>query len=337
MTARWRSLLWSGALALLGVTPLIFTDFNLFRLELVAIYAIVMIGLNLLTGYNGQFSLGHGAFFAAGAYVTAAMSLHWNTPYWFTIPVAGLIAGGLGFLFGLPAVRLSGLYLTLATFAVAIATPQVLKKWTDLTNGSRGILLTKPEAPFNLGLTSDQWLFCFCAAWAFVLFVLARNLLHSPTGRAFVAIRDSEVAASLSGVAVARFKTLAFSISAAYAGIAGGLDAVVVGSVFPDSFPAALSVTFVIGMVVGGIGTLSGPLLGAFFVEFLPVYTQQISKAAPGVIYGLFLILSMLLMPAGLAGALARLYRLLRRRASRAYRSNSGPGKDGGEAFFRSR
>jgi branched-chain amino acid transport system permease protein len=307
----WRVLGWAALVAVLFALAFIFPDYRLYQFQLIAIYAIVILGLNILTGYNGQFSLGHGAFYAAGAYVTATMMLHWQTPYWLTIPCAGLLAGMLGFLFGLPALRLSGIHLALATFALAVSTPQVLKKWTDLTHGSRGILLQKPGTPAGLDLTPDQWLYLLTAAWALVLYVLAWNLLGGRAGRAFRAVRDSEIAAAVSGISLARYKTLAFSLSAFYAGVAGGLSAVVVGSVFPDSFPTTLSVTFVIGMVIGGAGSVAGSLLGAIFIEFLPLWTQQISKAAPGVIYGVALILFMFVVPTGLYGFLRRVGRRL--------------------------
>jgi branched-chain amino acid transport system permease protein len=270
----------------------------------VYIYAIALLGLNILTGFNGQISLGHGAFYAVGAYTTAIMIEQWNVPYGWTIPVAGVICLVAGFLFGIPALRLEGLYLALATFALALAVPQILKYFEHWTGGSQGIVLSKPNAPGGLPLNPDQWLYFLTLAILVLLFGLAANLLRGRTGRAIVAIRDNAIAAQAMGVNTALYKSLTFGVSAAYTGVAGALSAVTVAYVAPDSFDVLRSITFLVGIVIGGLASISGAIFGALFIQFVPNWAQDISKAAPWAIYGVFLIVFMYAMPRGIAGSL---------------------------------
>jgi branched-chain amino acid transport system permease protein len=297
----------AGLLAVLvaaGALPFLLSGFRLFQFTQVFIYAIALLGLNILTGYNGQISLGHGAFYALGAYTTAIMIDKWSVPYGWTIPVAGLLCLVVGFLFGIPALRLEGLYLALATFALALAIPQILKYFEHWTGGSQGIVLSKPEAPLGLPLTADQWLYCVSLFVLVVLFVLASNLLRGRTGRALVAIRDNHIAAEAMGVNTALYKSLTFAVSAAYTGVAGALSALAIAFVAPDAFNVFLSITFLVGMVIGGLASISGAIFGALFIQFVPNWAQDISKAAPWAIYGIFLISFMYVMPRGIAGSL---------------------------------
>ena len=293
-----------AAVAAACVLPFVLTNFRLFQLTQVGIYAIALLGLNILTGFNGQISLGHGAFYALGAYTTAIMIDKWNVPYGWTIPVAGLLCLVIGFLFGIPALRLEGLYLALATFALALAIPQILKYFEHWTGGSQGIVLSKPGAPFGLKLSPDQWLYFVTLGVLLVLFVLAANLLSRRTGRAIVAIRDNPIAAQAMGVNNALYKSLTFGVSAAYTGVAGALSALAIAFVAPDAFNVFLSITFLVGIVIGGLASISGAVFGAFFIQFVPNWAQDISKAAPWAIYGIFLILFMYAMPRGIAGSL---------------------------------
>ena len=293
-----------AAVAAACVLPFVLTNFRLFQLTQVGIYAIALLGLNILTGFNGQISLGHGAFYALGAYTTAIMIDKWNVPYGWTIPVAGLLCLVVGFLFGIPALRLEGLYLALATFALALAIPQILKYFEHWTGGSQGIVLSKPGAPFGLKLSPDQWLYFVTLGVLLVLFVLAANLLSRRTGRAIVAIRDNPIAAQAMGVNNALYKSLTFGVSAAYTGVAGALSALAIAFVAPDAFNVFLSITFLVGIVIGGLASISGAVFGAFFIQFVPNWAQDISKAAPWAIYGIFLILFMYAMPRGIAGSL---------------------------------
>jgi len=292
------------ALAIACALPFTMSGFRLFQFTQVFTYAIALLGLNILTGYNGQISIGHGAFYAVGAYTTAIMIDKWDIAYGWTIPTAGLICLVVGFLFGRPALRLEGLYLALATFSLALAVPQILKYFEHWTGGSQGIVLSKPKPPFGLRLTEDQWLYFLTLAVTIILFALAYNLLRGRTGRAIVAIRDNHIAAEAMGINNALYKSVVFGVSAAYTGIAGALSALAIAFVAPDSFNIFLSITLLTGIVIGGLATISGAIFGALFIQFVPNWAQDISKAAPWAIFGVFLILCMYVMPHGIAGFL---------------------------------
>ncbi|MBS0339841.1 MAG: branched-chain amino acid ABC transporter permease [Proteobacteria bacterium] len=291
------------------VLPFLLSNYRVFQLTLAMVYAIALLGLNMLTGYNGQISLGHGAFYAIGAYTAAVLMDKAGMPYWATVPVAGAVCLVVGFLFGLPALRLEGLYLALATFALGVAMPQILKykHLEPWTGGAQGIVIVKPEAPEWSGLTQDQWLYFVVLGWVLLLFLLAWNLLRGRIGRAMVAIREQPTAAQAMGVNTAMVKSATFGVSAMYTGIAGALGAVVIQFVAPDSFSVFLSISFVVGVVVGGLASIQGALWGALFIQFVPNVADQISKAAPWAIYGVFLIVFMYALPFGVAGGLRRL------------------------------
>lgn len=308
-----------GVAVLLAVVvcglPFLVSNYRVFQLTLVLVYAIALLGLNILTGYNGQISLGHGAFYAIGAYVAAILMDKFGVPYWLTVPVAGMVCLAAGFLFGLPALRLEGLYLALATFALGVSMPQLLKyKHLEFwTGGVQGIVIIKPDPPFGLPVTPDQWMYFFTLAVALVMFLLAWNLLRGRVGRSLVAIRDQPIAAEAMGVHNALYKSLAFGVSAMYTGIAGALGAIAVQFVAPDSFPIFLSITLLVGIVIGGLASISGAVYGAIFIQFVPNIADQISKAAPWAIYGVFLIGFMYLMPVGVAGAIRIAWERFRR------------------------
>jgi branched-chain amino acid transport system permease protein len=297
--------------------PFLLSNYHIFQVTLALAYSIALLGLNMLTGYNGQISLGHGAFYALGAYVTAILMAKFGVAYWLTIPVAGFVCLIVGFLFGLPALRLEGLYLALATFALAVATPQLLKykHLEEWTGGVQGIVITKPDPPFDLPINEDQWLYFFTLAITIVMFVLGWNLLRGRIGRAIVAIRDHPIAAETMGINTALYKSLTFGVSALFTGIAGALGAIAVQFVAPDSFTVFLSISFLVGIVVGGLASISGALYGALFIQFVPNIADQISKAAPWAIYGVFLIAFMYMMPTGVSGAVRAVWLWARRRA----------------------
>jgi branched-chain amino acid transport system permease protein len=297
--------------------PLVVSNYRVFQFTMVLVYAIALLGLNLLTGYNGQISLGHGAFYAIGAYCAAILMDKFGVPYWATLPAAGAVCFVVGFLFGLPALRLEGLYLALATFALGVSMPQLLKyhlieKWTG---GVQGIVIVKPDPPFGLRLSPDQWLYYFTLAVMILMFVLAWNLLRGRVGRALIAIRDQHVAAEAMGVNSALYKTLAFGVSAMYTGIAGALGAIAIQFVAPDSFNIFLSITFLVGVVIGGLASISGAIYGALFIQFVPNFADEISKAAPWAIFGVFLLAFVYVMPFGVAGAIRMLLARLARKA----------------------
>ncbi|MFD6269680.1 branched-chain amino acid ABC transporter permease [Nocardia asteroides] len=287
--------------------PFQLVPFHTFQLAMAMIYAVTLLGLNLLVGHTGQISLGHGAFFAVGAYTAAVAMQRWDTPYAATIPLAAAVTFVLGFALGIPALRLRGLYLALVTLAIAIFLVPLLKRFDGLTGGSMGLTVTKPVPPAWTGLAEDQWLYFLALATTVVTFVLVAGMLRSRVGRALHAVRDNEIAAEVLGVNLAHYKTLAFAWSALLAGVAGCVYTWVIAFVSPDSFALTLSVTLLAGLVVGGLGSTWGPLLGGLFVMFVPSFAQDVNQAAPGVIFGLLIIAVMYLAPTGLAGLAGRL------------------------------
>jgi branched-chain amino acid transport system permease protein len=288
-------------LALLLIVPLLVKNFIIFQLTMLLIYGIAVLALNILTGGSGQFSLGQSAFFAIGAYTSAILMEHFNVNYALTLPIAGVICFACGFLFGQPALRLSGVYLALATFALATAMPQLLKLgfFEHWTGGVQGLVVTKPDAPFGMKMSQDMWLYYFTLAITIGIYVASINLLRSRSGRAFMAIRDNEIAASSMGVNVALYKTLAFGVSAGVTGVAGGLGAIAVQFVAPDSYTITLAISLFLGMVVGGVGWLPGSFVGSAFIIFVPNIAESISKGLSGAVFGVLLFLVIFLVPHG--------------------------------------
>jgi branched-chain amino acid transport system permease protein len=324
---------WLIVLLVLGVVvplfqplfPDVVSDYRLFLVSTMIIAAIAVLGLNLLTGFNGQISLGHGAFYAVGAYTAAILMDQAGLPYWATLPIAAMVCFIVGYLFGLPALKLEGHYLALATFALALAVPQILKyKWLEgLTGGVQGIVLSKPEVPFGLPLSEDQWLYYYCFVVMVILFWAAHNILKSRSGRAMMAIRDYAMAADTMGIDTALYKTVTFGISAAYTGIAGALSASAIAFVAPDSFNIFLSIKFLIGLVVGGIGSLAGSVVGGIFYVLVDNSAQALSTFIKNdlglqfdlsayTVFGILLIVLMYLMPMGIVGGVYALVRSLR-------------------------
>ncbi|NOU05703.1 MAG: branched-chain amino acid ABC transporter permease [Hyphomicrobiaceae bacterium] len=314
-----------AALPVIGAQLGLLSNFTILQISLMVVYAIAVLGLNLLTGFNGQISLGHGAFFAVGAYCAAILIDRYNANYLLTLPVAAIVCFVIGYLFGLPALRLEGHYLALATFGLAIAVPQMLKyrHLEPLTNGVQGINLIKPDAPFGLPFSGDVWMYIIVVIVAIIMFWLARNLLDSRVGRAMRAIRDQPLAADTMGINTARTKAVTFGVSAIYVGIAGALHAIIFEFVSPDSFRFELSVAILVGAVVGGIASLPGALIGGIFVQVIEKYADALTKKLtntmhlpielePWTIYGIALIALMYLMPNGIAGGLASLWRKVR-------------------------
>ena len=288
-------------LVLLLIVPLFVKNFIIFQLTQLLYLGLAILALNILTGGSGQFSLGQSAFHAVGAYVSAVLMEHFGWNYALTLPVAGVICFGFGFMFGQPALRLSGVYLALATFALATAMPQLLKLgfFEHWTGGVQGLVVTKPDAPFGLPMSRDMWLYYFTLAITIGIYIASVNLLKSRSGRAFMAIRDNEIAASAMGINVAMYKTLAFGVSAGITGIAGGLGAIAVEFVAPDSFTITLAIQLFLGMVVGGVGWLPGSIIGAAFIIFVPNIAEGVSKGLSGAVFGVLLFLVIFLVPHG--------------------------------------
>ena len=297
---------WGLVIVLAVLVPFFFGSYRVGQFTQAMALAIAVLGLNLLFGYSGQISLGHGAFFALGAYVSAIAILDLGIPYLLSLPLAGVVAGVAGFLLGIPALRLRGLYLALLTLGLAIATPQIIKRAEGLTGGTQGLSVDKVVAPGWSGRADDQWLYFVTLAVTAAMFVLAAFLVRGRVGRALVAIRDDEIAARTMGVDLARYKTGTFAVSAGYAGLGGALFTLPIGFLAPESFPLALSFAFLAAIVVGGLATIAGALFGALFIEFVPVYAADVDEALAGVIYGGVLILFMYLAPGGVMGLIRK-------------------------------
>ena len=292
----------------IALLPMPLSEFRTVQLATVGAYFIAILGLDVLTGHSGQISLGHGAFMAVGGYTTAILMSSHGVRDVATIPIAALVAGGIGLLAGVPALRLSGLYLALATFGIAVAFPTILKKFDHFTGGSTGItLFGKPTQTGHgvgvWGMTNNEWLYALTWTIAVFLFVVAWWLLSSRFGRSLRAVRDSELAAAASGVNRSAYKVGAFGVSAAFAGVAGSLLAINVAYVSPDTFPIQLSLYLLVGAVVGFFGSIWGAVLGALLIQFLPdivgfVPHVDTKQAGPTTFFfGLVLVVLMLLLP----------------------------------------
>lgn len=308
-----RALLTLAIIAIAVVLPFVVSSYTTLQLTYIVIYAITLLGLNMLIGFNGQLSLGHGAFFGIGGYIAVILITHAGFPYWATLPFAAAICLLGGFLFGLPALRLEGHYLALATFALALATPQILKHpalehWTGL---SMGVTISPVPVPKGIPLTPDQYLYFFCLVIGIVMYAIGWNILRGRTGRAMVALRDHPTAAATMGINAAFYKSMTFGVSAMYAGLGGALAALTAAYVAPDSFDFFLSISFVVGIIIGGVATIPGAIFGAIFIQFIPNIAGEISKSAPWAVYGVTLIVFMYLMPDGIVGLVKKIYRRL--------------------------
>jgi branched-chain amino acid transport system permease protein len=349
--------LFLAAAAVIAVLPRFMGEFRLSQFTFVALYFIALLGLNILTGYNGQISLGLGAFMGVGAYVAAVLIqgrpglelLQLAPPDWlplgdgmrpiFTIPIAGLVTGIVGFLFGFPALRLAGVSLALATFALAVSFPILMRRFDEVTGGGGGIVLNFPTTPFGWDISTRHWLYYEAWVTAGILFVVAWLLVRGRIGRAWRSIRDGEVAAVSSGVSPALYKTFAFGVSSFYAGVAGAILAIEVSYVNPDTFPLSLSILLLASVVVGGLGSLGGVIFGALLLEFLPIYSQNpplvpfdFANQAPAVVFGAILIAFMFVMPDGVAGLFRRLTAAATRRLRVAPGATAAPQLDEGGA-----
>ena len=329
---RWRvPLAVIAVLVVICYMPFTVGTFRTSQLTTIAIWSIVAIGLNILTGYNGQISLGHGAFVLIGAYTAAILTdsqsqvgfvdgAQW--PFWAAIIMSGLVAAVAGVAVGVPSLRLTGPYLAVATLALMIALPSVLERYDGLTGGSTGLRVPQPAVPGFLDgiLERQEWFFFLAFTTALLMAVLAWYIVRSRWGRAFVAIRDTEVAALAVGISVARYKVLAFTISAFYGGIAGSLLALAsTGYVSPQTVGIVLSINFFTAIVIGGLGSIMGSVIGGFVVVLLPDLATDIGSGLFGeqrgarlwpTIYGSILILVIILMPYGIAGFLHRAARV---------------------------
>jgi branched-chain amino acid transport system permease protein len=270
-------------------------------------------GLNILSGYNGQISLGNGAFFAIGAYACAILINTAGLPYPLALLASIAITAVVGIALALPALRLGGMYLALATFAVATALPQLLKfsPLEFLTGGAGGLTISAPAAPSWIPLKTDQWMLLVTSVVVAAVLWLGDNVTRGAAGRRIRAIKDNPLAASACAVDVAQYKVLVFGVAAGMTGAAGALSALLVQYVSPDSFTFVLSITLLVGAVIGGLGSLMGSFLGAAFIQIVPSLVDNVSKTLTGAVFGLSLIVIMFVMPSGVSGALRSAFRHL--------------------------
>lgn len=270
-----------------------------FKAATLLIFAISVRSMQLLVGASGQVSLGHGAFFAVGAYVAGILGEHGWAAGLATVPMGALAAGLAGFLFGLPAVRLAGPYLALATFALAVALPQLLKHpaLEGWTGGVSGLSLAPPESPLAF-LTADQWMLLLVALWCALIFSAVERLLKGPCGLAWMSLRDQPIAAAATGVNVARWKAAAFAVSSAMVGAAGALSTAVISFVSPDNFSIFLSLSLLVGVALAGPRYAIGSFAAAAFLVFVPDLAERVSREWTGVIYGTAMLASVYIVPA---------------------------------------
>ncbi len=303
---------WYGALLLAVVAaPLVLRPFLVSELSFVWVYAIAGVGLMLLTGFTGLASLGHAAFLGIGAYAHNFLVAKAGLPFVVSMPLAGLIAAGFGIAFALPALRMTGIYLAIATLAFAVIMEQVFSHWEVVTGGFRGVAVQKPVL-FGWQVKSEAGFYYLCLAVLVLVVLGARNILRSSTGRAMIAIRDSEISAQSMGINIARTKIIAFGLSAGITGVAGALFGHKLEFLAPDAFGIILSIQLLLMIVVGGLGSLHGAIYGAFVIVLLPQFLSivkdwlpprigQMPGLEPGV-FGLLLVLFIMLEPFGIYG-----------------------------------
>ncbi len=302
--------------AVLYVVTLRLSSYDDYQVGEIAAYIVALVGLSLLTGANGQISLGHGAFMAVGAYTMALLMNHTQSNFILELAAAAGVAAAAGLVLGLPATRLKGPYLAGMTLLFALAVPSVADKWPATFGGDQGLTTTIPTAPGSL--TAEEWLTQIQIAVALVVMVLLANLLWSRYGRAFRAVRDDEIAASLAGIHVARTKVLAFAISAGCAGLGGALLSLSTGIVNTGEFPLTLSIQLLAAMVLGGTGTLIGMVWGGILLVYMPQWSTSLSSDfnlgtganayLATIIFGIVLIVAMIAAPNGIQGGLRWLW-----------------------------
>ena len=292
---------WIVAVVMLLLAPLFLGKYTIFLLSLLAIYALVALGLNLLMGYTGQIAAGHAGFLALGAYFTAILG---ENLQWLPCPVilllAGLFSGAIGFLLGIPILRLKGFYIAMATLAFGVVVSEIILQWSSLTGGDDGFSVPTARIA-GFAFDSDFKLYYLIIPVTLIMTLLARNLVNGYIGRAFIALRESEIAAQTIGIDLARYKTIAFAISAFYTGVAGGLFAYLITYLSPDAFTIELSVDFIAMIVIGGMGSILGSIIGAVILTGM----QQVLAGLLDLqifIFGLSLIVFMIFMPRGITG-----------------------------------
>lgn len=306
---RWMFLGIGMALSVAMALPFVISSFRTFQFTMAMVWAIAVVGLNILIGWSGQISLGHSAFFGLGAYTSAILISDQGWHHLLALPAGTFVAFVAGLLIGLPALRLAGLYLALMTLAVAVSFGPLVLRFEGVTNGTMGkqVGRERVQPPSWLPIDQNEYLYYLVLLSLLVSLTLARNLLNSRVGRALTAIRDNEIPAQTMGISAARYKTLAFGISSAFAGFAGALFVLVIRFASPSSFLLTLSILILAALVVGGLGTVSGAVIGGMFIQFVPDYAEEVNKALGPLIFGSVIIGTMFLAPGGVVSLLKRL------------------------------
>jgi len=294
--------------------PFFASSYILYVCNTIFIFIVGAIGLNILTGFTGQISIGHGAFVAIGAYSSAIISVKLNLPFWIALPAGGLTSVIIGILFGLPSLRVKGLYLAIATLAAQFITDYTIVHWESMTNGITGLFVPSPQL-FGFTFDSDYKFYYLLLAFAAGAVATGRNLFRTKIGRALIAIRDRDIAANLIGISLLKYKLLAFSLSSFYAGIAGSLWGYYTNIITPEHFTIVLSIDYLAMIIIGGLGSILGTVFGVIFMTLLPELLTTVSimlkdtfgqvttllSAIKGVVFALAIILFLLLEPDGLA------------------------------------
>lgn len=301
-------------LALLLLAPFVLPGYWTFQLTGVLTYAVAALGLNLITGYVGQVSLGHNAFFALGAYTALLGVTQGGLAFGPAVLLAAVVSFIVGILAGFPVQRLKGLYLVLITLILAVSVAPLIKHFKEYTGGSAGLLLDRPAPPAWFDLGQDAWIYYIVLAFAVLCFLLISNFVSGSTGRALAGVREGDLSASSMGVNVNRHKVLLFGVGSMLGGVGGALATFSIGFIGPDSFTLMLSIGFLAATVVGGLGTIVGSLIAGLFLQFVPAWASDLGQALSGAVYGGILIACMFLMPRGIAGSLAALFLKRRRR-----------------------
>ncbi|MBI9077475.1 MAG: branched-chain amino acid ABC transporter permease [Desulfatibacillum sp.] len=290
--------------------PKVVDEYLVSQFSFICIYAVAAVGLMLLTGFTGQISMGHAAFFAIGSYTSAILTSH-GVPFLIALPASGLVAAIVGVIIGRPILHLTGLYLAIATMGAAFIIEEILVRWESLTNGNMGFLVDPPVI-FGFNFDTEASFFYLSLLVLALTLLLAKNILRSPTGRAFIAIRDSEIAAEAMGIDLPNFKTQAFAISAFFTGIAGCLYAHKIMFINPESYTIVLSIELLAIVIIGGLGSLHGAVFGSMFFiflpqliiiskDYLPTFIQDQTGLQPA-LFGLLIVLVMLFEPMGIYG-----------------------------------
>lgn len=311
-----RVCLLAGLVILLGVIPFAGSAFTLYILNTIGIYAIAAIGLNLLIGFTGQISLGHGAFFGVGAYAAAVLTTRLGLPLILALPLAGVFTAVVGMIFGIPSLRLKHLYLTIATLAGQFIIEYILVQWDEVTGGAAGIMVSNISI-FGIDLNSDRAFYFLIFISLVIMTWIMVNVIRTRFGRAFVAIRDNDRAAEGMGIPIFKYKLLAFGISSFYAGFAGALFAFYMMTITPEPFNMWLSIEFIAMIIIGGLGSVSGAIFGTIFIvslgEVLSMITEFLMNIGPAsgiaitiaplreFVFGLSIVLFIIFEPKGLA------------------------------------